>query len=135
MDAVAAAGVVGRTNNTPESLPPGSDVANLCLLGYNPLECFTGRAAIEAAAQGIELGPDDWAVRCNLVTVEDQTMKSFTAGQISTPEAGQLIETLQGQLGDETNSFLSFSSRPPACTPAPPRHTSGSIAGSITGIC
>ena len=61
-------------------------MANLSLLGYNPLEHFTGRAAIEAAAQGIELGPDDWAVRCNLVTVEDQMMKSFTAGQISTAE-------------------------------------------------
>jgi 2,3-bisphosphoglycerate-independent phosphoglycerate mutase len=103
--AVAAEGVVGRTNNTPESLPPGSDVANLSLLGYNPLECFTGRAAIEAAAQGIELGPDDWAARCNLVTVEDQTMKSFTAGQISTPEAAQLIETLQSNLSDEHLRF------------------------------
>ena len=68
MDAVAAAGVVGRANNTPEALPAGSDMANLSLLGYNPLEHFTGRAPLEAAAQGIELGPDDWAVRCNLVT-------------------------------------------------------------------
>ena len=68
MDAVAAAGVVGRANHTPAALPAGSDVANLSLLGYNPLEHFTGRAPLEAAAQGIELGPDDWAVRCNLVT-------------------------------------------------------------------
>ena len=59
-------------------------MANLSLLGYNPLEHFTGRAPLEAAAQGIELGPDDWAVRCNLVTIEDQVMKSFTAGHIST---------------------------------------------------
>ena len=72
MDAVAAAGVVGRANHTPATLPAGSDVANLSLLGYNPLEHFTGRAPLEAAAQGIELGPDDWAVRCNLVTIEDQ---------------------------------------------------------------
>ena len=57
MDAVAAAGVVGRANNTPEALPAGSDTANLSLLGYNPLEHFTGRAPLEAAAQGIELGP------------------------------------------------------------------------------
>ena len=55
MDAVAAAGVVGRANHTPLSLPPGSDVANLSLLGYNPLQHFTGRAPLEAAAQGIEL--------------------------------------------------------------------------------
>ena len=77
MDAVAAAGVVGRANNAPEPLPAGSDVANLSLLGYNPLEHFTGRAPLEAAAQGIELGPDDWAVRCNLVTIEDQMMREL----------------------------------------------------------
>ena len=59
----------------------------LSLLGYNPLEHFTGRAPLEAAAQGIELGPDDWAIRCNLVTVENQTMRDFTAGHISTEEA------------------------------------------------
>ena len=67
--------------------PPGSDVANLSLLGYDPLEYFTGRAPLEAAAQGIELGPNDWAIRCNLVTVEDQTMRDFTADHISTEEA------------------------------------------------
>ena len=77
MDAVAAAGVVGRANHTPPSLPAGSDVANLSLLGYNPLEHFTGRAPLEAAAQGIELGPDDWAVRCNLVTIEDGVMRDY----------------------------------------------------------
>ena len=99
MDAVAASGIVGRTNNIPESLPPGSDTANLSLLGYNPLEHFTGRAPLEAAAQGIELGPNDWAIRCNLVAVEDQVMKSFTAGHISSAEAAELIETAQAQLG------------------------------------
>ncbi len=56
MDAVAASGVLGRSNNTPLELPAGSDTANLSLLGYNPLEHFTGRAPLEAAAQGIELG-------------------------------------------------------------------------------
>src|SRR4051812_22829072 len=75
MDAVAAAGVVGRANNVPAHLPPGSDVANLSLLGYDPLANFTGRAPLEAAAQGIKLGPNDWAVRCNLVTVENQVMR------------------------------------------------------------
>lgn len=98
MDAIATAGVVGRSNNTPESLPPGSDVANLSLLGYDPLKHFTGRAPLEAAAQGIELGPDDWAVRCNLVTVVDQVMKDFTAGHISSPEAAELLQTAQEKL-------------------------------------
>ena len=105
MDAVAAAGVVGRTNNTPAALPAGSDTANLSLLGYNPLEHFTGRAPLEAAAQGIGLGPDDWAVRCNLVTIEDQVMKSFTAGHISTPEAAELIRAVQEQLGGDRLRF------------------------------
>ncbi|NUQ61882.1 MAG: cofactor-independent phosphoglycerate mutase [Pirellulales bacterium] len=105
MDAVAAAGVVGRANNVPESLPPGSDVANLSLLGYNPLEHFTGRAPLEAAAQGIALGPGDWAVRCNLVTIEDQVMRDFTAGHIGSKEAAALIATLQERLGSDTLQF------------------------------
>ena len=62
MDALAAAGVVGRANHVPASLPAGSDVANLSLLGYDPLAHFTGRAPLEAAAQSIQLGPNDCAV-------------------------------------------------------------------------
>lgn len=106
MDAVAAAGVVGRTVFVPDVLPPGSDVANLSLLGYNPMEHFTGRAPIEAAAQGIDLGPDDWAVRCNLVTIQDQVMRDFTAGHISSDEGRALIETAQEKLGTDTLQFL-----------------------------
>lgn len=105
MDAVATAGIVGRANNTPAVLPAGSDVANLSLLGYNPLEHFTGRAPLEAAAQGIALGPEDWAIRCNLVTVEDQVMRSFTAGHISSPEAAELIAAAQARLGSDRWQF------------------------------
>jgi 2,3-bisphosphoglycerate-independent phosphoglycerate mutase len=105
MDAVAAAGLVGRANHTPEVLPAGSDTANLSLLGYNPLEHFTGRAPLEAAAQGIALGPNDWAVRCNLVTIENQVMKSFTAGQISSAEAAALLKTAQETLGSAELQF------------------------------
>jgi len=105
MDAVAAAGVVGRSNNVPNSLPPGSDVANLSLLGYNPIEHFTGRAPLEAAAQGIDLGPQDWAVRCNLVTIEGQVMRDFTAGHISSEEAGELIAAAQQELGTDWLQF------------------------------
>lgn len=106
MDAIAAAGVVGHASNVPPHLPPGSDVANLSLLGYNPNEVFTGRAPIEAAAQGIELGPNDWAVRCNLVSIEDQVMRSFTAGQISTVEAGELLAALQQTIEEEHLQFV-----------------------------
>ena len=108
MDAIAAAGVVGRANHVPPHLPPGSDVANMSLLGYDPNENFTGRAPLEAAAQGIELGEHDWAVRCNLVTIEDQTMKDFTAGHVSSDEARRLLESLQQQLPPEEQQMLQY---------------------------
>src|SRR5690349_10454422 len=95
MDAVAAAGVVARACHTPASLPAGSEVGNMSLLGYDPIKNFTGRAPIEAAAQGIELGVEDWAVRCNLVTVENQVMRDFTADHISTEESTKLLATMQ----------------------------------------
>ncbi len=106
MDAVVAAGVVGRANNVPAHLPAGSAVANMSLLGYDPAANFTGRAPLEAAAQGIALGDDDWAIRCNLVTVEDQTMRDFTADHISSDEAKQLLETAQQELADELLEFV-----------------------------
>ncbi len=106
MDAIARLGVVGHASNVPAHLPPGSDVANLSLLGYDPNQVFTGRAPIEAAAQGIQLGPNDWAVRCNLVTIENQVMRSFTAGQISTAEAGELLAALQKTLSEDYLQFV-----------------------------
>jgi len=95
MDAVAVAGVVGSANHVPASMPSGSDVGTMSLFGYDPLEFHTGRAPLEAAAQGIQLGPDDWAIRCNLVTVNDGKMKSFTAGQIPSDIGQGLIAGLQ----------------------------------------
>lgn len=106
MDAVAASGIVGRASNVPSHLPAGSDVANLSLLGYDPNKHFTGRAPLEAAAQGIELAPEDWAVRCNLVTIQDQTMKSFTAGQITSEEAKELLAAAQEKLGTDYLQFV-----------------------------
>ena len=105
MDAIATAGVVGRSNNVPEHLPPGSDVANLSLLGYDPNVYFTGRAPLEAAAQKIELGPHDWAIRCNLVTIEDGVMRDFTADHISSDEARTLLATAGEQLDDPRLEF------------------------------
>src|SRR5690606_5600593 len=69
-DAVASSGCVGRADHVPASMPSGSDVGTMSLFGYDPLQFHSGRAPLEAAAQGITLGPQDWAVRCNLVTVE-----------------------------------------------------------------
>ena len=100
MDALAARGRVGLTNHVPDTLPPGSEVACMSLMGYDPLTYFTGRAPLEAAAQGITLGPDDWAVRCNLVTIRpnaavgdghEELMEDFTAGHISTEEGSGLL--------------------------------------------
>jgi 2,3-bisphosphoglycerate-independent phosphoglycerate mutase len=106
MDEIARAGVVGRSNNVPSHLPPGSDVANLSLFGYDPNQYFTGRAPLEAAAQGIKLAPEDWAIRCNLVTIENQTMRSFTADHVSTAEATALLKTCQQELGSADLEFV-----------------------------
>lgn len=101
MDQVAASGIVGRTDNVPASMPSGSDVGTMSLFGYDPLTCHTGRAPLEAAALGIELHDGDWAIRCNLVTIIDGMMKSFTAEQIPNDVARELITLLQrDQCGD-----------------------------------
>jgi 2,3-bisphosphoglycerate-independent phosphoglycerate mutase len=76
------------------------------LLGYDPLTHYTGRAPLEAAAQGISLAPGDWAVRCNLVTIEDQVMRDFTAGHVSTEEAAALLASLQEKVGGNRLRFL-----------------------------
>jgi 2,3-bisphosphoglycerate-independent phosphoglycerate mutase len=102
---LAGAGKVTMVQTVPASLPPGSDVANLSLLGYNPEEAYTGRAPIEAAGAGIPLHPDDVAIRCNLVTVENGNMIDYSAGHISTEEAHQLIASLQQKLGREGMAF------------------------------
>ena len=99
MDRVARLGVVGRANNVPDSLTPASDVATLSLFGYDPLQVYTGRAPLETAAMGIHLGPHDWAIRCNLVYVQDGKMWDFTAGHISSEDGTPLIHALQKELG------------------------------------
>lgn len=106
MDEVARAGIVGRADHVPASMPSGSDVGTMSLFGYDPLEYHTGRAPIEAAAQGIELGELDWAIRCNLVTVLNERMASFTAEQIPNDLARTLVELLQrDQCGNEHWKF------------------------------
>ena len=105
MDEIARQGVVGRADNVPASMPSGSDVATMSLFGYDPLKYHTGRAPLEAAAQGLELGPDDWAIRCNLVTILNGIMVSFTAGQIPNGLARQLIDDLQRCLASRELEF------------------------------
>src|SRR5215210_5159670 len=95
MDSLARIGVVGLTNNVPASLTPASDVATLSLFGYDPLVVYTGRAPLEAAAMGIPIGPDDWAIRCNLVHAPEDRMRDFTAGHITSEEGRPLIEAMK----------------------------------------
>ena len=99
MDAIARGGVLGRSKNVPDRFLPGSDVATLSLFGYDPEAVFTGRAPLEAAAAGVELGPEDWAIRCNLMHSRDECLTDFTAEHISSGEARELIVALQAQLG------------------------------------
>src|SRR6202165_2538653 len=94
MARVARAGVVGLSDNVPPSLTPASDVATLSLFGYDPLKYYTGRAPLETAAMGIHLGPNDWAIRCNLVNVENEQMRDFTAGHSPSEDGRPLIEAL-----------------------------------------
>ncbi len=105
MDRIAQLGAVGRADNVPIPLTPASDVATLSLFGYDPLVVYTGRAPLETAAMGIPLGPNDWAIRCNLVHVENECMRDFTAGHITSEDGRPLIETLQAALGDAQLEF------------------------------
>lgn len=94
MDRIAMKGRQGTARTVPEGFESGSDVATMCLLGYDPAVYHTGRAPLEAAAQHIPLSPTDWVFRCNLVTVVDEVMKDHSAGGIPDAEAQRLIRDL-----------------------------------------
>jgi 2,3-bisphosphoglycerate-independent phosphoglycerate mutase len=106
MDEIARLGHVGLSNHVPAEFTPGSEVANMSLLGYDPRDHFTGRAPIEAQAQGIHLEPSDWAVRCNLVQIVNQVMRDFTAGHISSAEGSQLLKSLQAEVDPSGLEFV-----------------------------
>ncbi|MFO0877202.1 MAG: cofactor-independent phosphoglycerate mutase [Gemmataceae bacterium] len=106
MDRIARTGLVGRSNNVPASLTPASDVATLSLFGYDPLVVYTGRAPLETAAMGIGLGPRDWAIRCNLVHVDNEEMRDFTAGHITSEDGRPLIEAMQAACGGPASRFV-----------------------------
>ena len=118
---LAARGEVGRAATIPAGMPPGSDVGNLSILGYDPAVHHTGRAPIEAAAMGLRLRPDQIAYRCNLATVgDDGTMVDFAGGHPSTEEAAAVIATLQAELGDDEIDVPPGRAVPPH--PRHPRH-------------
>ncbi|OGU00812.1 MAG: cofactor-independent phosphoglycerate mutase [Geobacteraceae bacterium GWC2_48_7] len=109
MDFMAQHGRVGLAHTVPKGLPPGSDVANLSVFGYDPRNCYTGRSPLEAISMGIPLGPDDVAFRMNLITLKPHGsriyMEDFSAGHISTAEGRELVETLQKELGSAEFEF------------------------------
>jgi 2,3-bisphosphoglycerate-independent phosphoglycerate mutase len=105
MDKVSTEGRQGIVRTVPEDMEPGSDVAQMSLLGYDPRQYYTGRAPIEAAARNIKLSPVDWVFRCNLVTIADGKMADHSAGHISTEEAAKLIKELNEQFGNDQIRF------------------------------
>jgi 2,3-bisphosphoglycerate-independent phosphoglycerate mutase len=111
IDFLAKTAVIGTAQTIPQSFPPGSDVANLSVLGYDPRLYYTGRSPIEAVSMGVSMSDTDLALRCNLVTLSEgscyahRTMVDYSAGEISTEESRQLIGFLQGELGNDQLSF------------------------------
>lgn len=105
MDALADRAIsYGLVRTTVRHLPAGSDVANLSVLGYDPERFYTGRGPLEAASMGVKLSPGDTAFRCNLITV-DETIVDYSAGHITTAEAGELMRFLDRRLGRDGLRF------------------------------
>ncbi len=111
MDRLAKTAEVGMCRTVAEGLKPGSDVANLSVMGYDPKVCYTGRSPLEAASIGVDLKDTDVALRCNIVTLSaeenyaDKTMVDYCAGDISTAEAHEIIKTVEEKLGNEIYKF------------------------------
>ena len=105
MDRISTQGRQGLVRTIPADMEPGSDVAQMSLLGYDPRRYYSGRAPIEAVARNIKLSLDDWVFRCNLVTIADGKMADHSAGHISTAEAEKLIGELDNLLGSEQICF------------------------------
>ena len=105
MDKLAALGRNGRLKTVPDGFHPGSEVANMAVLGYNMPKVYEGRGVLEAASIGVELQPGDLAMRCNLICVEGEILKNHSAGHISTEESDELIKFLNQELGSEQVVF------------------------------
>lgn len=109
MDWLVSHGIFGLAHTIPEGFPPGSDVGNMSILGYDPALYHTGRSPLEAASMGVSLAPEDIAFRCNLVTLrregDDSVMEDFTAGHISSQEAAEIIRDVERQLGGNGVEF------------------------------
>ncbi len=113
LDKLARFGKVGTVKTVADGLKPGSDIANMSVLGYNPKECYTGRSPLEAVSIGVDMKDTDIIFRTNLVTLsdeenyEDKTMVDYSAGDISTAEATEIIKSVQEHFGNEKFAFYS----------------------------
>jgi 2,3-bisphosphoglycerate-independent phosphoglycerate mutase len=105
MDEISRQGQLGLVRMIPPGLAPGSDVAMLSILGYDPRRYYTGRGPLEAVRLGIELSPEEVAFRCNLITVDDGCITDYSSGHISSREAEELIGSLEQRLGTESTKF------------------------------
>lgn len=116
MDELAAKGEVGMVQNVPAGMAPGSDVANLSVLGYDPHACYTGRSPLEALSIGIQMEPEDVAFRCNLVTLTEEepygqkTIIDHSSGEISTADADILMNAIREAFDDDTFRFYTGTS-------------------------
>ncbi len=95
MDRIAREGRCGMLQTVEHSMTPGSDVANMSIMGYDPTKYYTGRGALEALSMDVPFGPNDMAYRCNLVAIEDGKMKDFSAGHITSEEGTAILASLQ----------------------------------------
>ena len=108
LNQLARRGRCGMLATVPDGYSPGSEIAHLSLLGYSLPEVFEGRGTLEAASMGIDIAPDEMAMRCNLICIApDGTIKNHSAGHISSEEASQLIDYLNEKLGDGRAAFFS----------------------------
>nr|WP_321496552.1 cofactor-independent phosphoglycerate mutase [uncultured Methanolobus sp.] len=105
MDYLVKYGRAGLAQTVPEGMHPGSDVANMSIVGYDPKKYYTGRSPLEAASMGVELEKDDVAFRCNLITIKDDLIADYSSGHITNEEAKELIERIDAELGDEKVQF------------------------------
>ena len=116
MDALAGMGHMGLTQNVPDGMAPGSDVANLSVLGYDPAECYSGRSPLEALSVGVSMEPDDVIFRCNIVTVtedapyEEKTILDHSSGEIATADADILMDSIREKFDSDTVRFYTGTS-------------------------
>ena len=105
IDLLAAKGKSGLLDTIPAGFKPGSEIANLSVLGYNVPVVFEGRGSLEAASMEVDIAPGEMAMRCNVICIENGKIKNHSAGHISTEEAAELIRFLQKELGDDIAGF------------------------------